>query len=323
MRVARYVLRLARERERDGLDSAACHRTFQALIRALPVAFRGDIPSRRLAELESVLDRFLRDFNKEVTFSDKTLDNSTISGKIKLRNPHTDGKSEGDWVTINGTHVQIGKGGQITKGPANLKGQPIASAGPKRPENEPEILKQFNRYEPGSKTEAEKLAQVNPKGYKNNCQRCVLAYELIERGYDVTAKPYSPKDPLGAIGLRALKLTDPAHLDPDYHFLREESHFENDVNAFFDTWGDGARAIIRVTWHERYGGDALSRMHALIAKRVGGKIVYLDPQTNKVRNINETLKNTSDKFPPWILRVDNKEVSDLITYAVQNREEVV
>lgn len=39
-----------------------------------------------------------------------------------------DADDGGRWVTINGTHVQIGKGGKITKGPAALKGKTQAEA---------------------------------------------------------------------------------------------------------------------------------------------------------------------------------------------------
>lgn len=342
------LMRYARSRANspEETDAEKWRHISHLVIQVLRKVIAGELAPERLAALDKYFERYaLNGHNKACpgqrgnnhdNFGD-SLDIYGKSGSIKLETPRTDskprsaGSGKGGWVTINGTHVQIGKGGEITKGPPNLKGTAVTagvtgtgrgtSSEAKRPENEPEVLRQFNRYEPGSKTEAEKLAQVNPNGYKNNCQRCVLAYEMIERGYDVTAKPYSPRDPLGALGLKALKLTDPSHLDPDHHFLLEKSRFRNEVNALFDLWGDGSRAAIRVTWDEKYGGDTLSRMHVFIAKRVGEKIVYLDPQINKVLNLQETLDKTADDSWGWIQRIDNKEVSKLITYAVENRKE--
>ena len=68
---------------------------------------------------------------KGVEIANHLLDKSSHSGIIKEKNLRTDGKgkdkdsgkSKGKWVTINGTHVQIGEGGEIAKGPANLKGE--------------------------------------------------------------------------------------------------------------------------------------------------------------------------------------------------------
>lgn len=50
----------------------------------------------------------------------------------------------------------------------------------------------------GEPMEPEEAIQANPRydeggGYKNNCQRCVPAYELRRRGYDVEALPNTPK----------------------------------------------------------------------------------------------------------------------------------
>lgn len=35
---------------------------------------------------------------------------------------------EGDWVTINGTHVLIGEGGEVKSGPSNLRGKSLPNA---------------------------------------------------------------------------------------------------------------------------------------------------------------------------------------------------
>ena len=118
----------------------------------------------------------------------------------------------------------------------------------KRPENEQPVLKQFRRYVPGTKTEAEKLAQVNPnydpndRAWSHNCQRCVIAYELIERGYDVTARPYNAKDKFGDVATRAFNVPAPNQplTIPDTHIVASDilslaEDLLNPRNSLFNT----------------------------------------------------------------------------------------
>ena len=50
-----------------------------------------------------------------------------------------------------------------------------------------------------------------------------------------------------------------------------------------------------------------------------GKIVYTDPQTNKIRDIDQTLANcTPKKGEIWLMRVDNRELTALVDDAVED-----
>ena len=191
-----------------------------------------------------------------------------------------------------------------------------------RPENEQDIMKQFNVFDSSSRTGEEKLAQVNPhysenREYRINCQRCVVAQEAIERGYDVTAKPWA-NDRIGSNGLAAWKIDmNNPRSDPELKQVEKKSDFKSDIKKCFKEWGDGSRAIIRVQWTKKAGGNG----HFFTARREGDKIIYTDPQINKVRDIDDTLRRcTTAKNKLWIMRIDNREFSEAIADAIQNRE---
>ena len=101
------------------------------------------------------------------------------------------------------------------------------------------ILKSFKRYDLKSKSEAEKLAQVNAKynidlAYRMNCQRCVAAYELIERGYDVTAKAFNEADSIGSSAFKAWRFdfTNFAN-DKGYVSIADKKEFKEMIELSF------------------------------------------------------------------------------------------
>ena len=197
---------------------------------------------------------------------------------------------------------------------------PVAQV-PVRPANEQEILKQFNRYDPATKTEAQKLAQVNPnfsteeRKWRHNCQRTVVAEELVQRGYNVRAKAYNASDPIKDSGTKCWKFSDLWFKDPEVAFIEKRGNFQKTAQAAFQQWGDGARAIVRIKWSRGSG-------HFINAFYKDGKIVYVDPQDNTICDIDNIMKYcTKKRNAMWILRVDNRELTDLVTYAVENVEE--
>ena len=185
-----------------------------------------------------------------------------------------------------------------------------------RPQNEQDELKQFN-FIGNQKTAAERLAAVNPhynegSEWRNNCQRCVVASELQARGYNVTAKPLA-NDNIGDDVFRIWDFDARNYKnDSGFVFIKERSQFKREVTDAFSMWGDGARAIVCVRWAS--GGG-----HVFNAHVENGCIVYTDAQTNKIRDIDETLKfGTTDLYQYWIMRVDNRKVSSLVSEAVEN-----
>ena len=164
------------------------------------------------------------------------------------------------------------------------------------------------------------LAAVNPryheaKKWRENCQRCVVAEELRNRGYDVTAKPFM-KDGIGMDGFACWDI-DRRNLLKDNGFVLvgRKSEFKQKVKDAFSRWGDGARAIIRVKWLRAHGGNG----HLFSCHCENGKVVYTDPQKGEMRDIDATLAIcTPSPGQMWIMRVDDRRLTGLVKEAVFN-----
>lgn len=193
----------------------------------------------------------------------------------------------GSWSSSSGTYDPTPSGGG---GGGN--GDVEKVIGPRIPATLSEALGQ--KGAPMSAAEASK--GTNPHyntsydAYSSNCQRCVLAYEARRRGYDVTALPTYSGDmlPYGKDYLRGL--SNPKTIDVG----KAKTKIEKQMRSY----GNNSRAIIGVT-KGRNG-------HVFIAENSGGKIYYIDPQTNKRYN-NLSLSNVSRAN---ITRIDNQQFTD-------------
>lgn len=147
------------------------------------------------------------------------------------------------------------------------------------------------------------------KRWTHNCQRCVSAFEARMRGYDVEAMP------------RILNGTDRLpHMDKITGWLsvykdpivthvhkRTGEACKTAIEGKMAEWGDGSRAIVRVTWHGRHSG------HVFIAAQANGKTLLIDPQSG--------LEDCSVYFAPGmtkpskteLVRIDNLDFTDRIT----------
>ena len=186
-----------------------------------------------------------------------------------------------------------------------------------RPKGEQEVLKQFDVYDLNAKTEAEKIAQVNPhfeegEEWNNNCQRCVVADELICRGYDVTAKPYSATDSIKNSGFAAWDFDkDNWFNDKGFSFI-SLSDFKEDVKKSLNKWGDKARAFVRVELEDKGG-------HFITVKQTEKGVYFVDSQINSVVDIDSMLQKCLPlDYKYWIMRTDNRKVTDAVVDAVQN-----
>lgn len=125
------------------------------------------------------------------------------------------------------------------------------------------------------------MKRINPNyttgeyQWTHNCQRCVMAYELRRRGYDVTVKPSKAtnvkenmQDNLiqGGKYLRVFKNPQP---------LRIRGDTVGTIEQCLKSWGAGSRAAIHVTWKKDSG-------HVFVAENVDGKILFIDPQTGEI-----------------------------------------
>lgn len=164
--------------------------------------------------------------------------------------------------------------------------------GPRIPSTLGEAL--GDRGDPMSMAQASK--GTNPhynasySAYSANCQRCVLTYEARRRGYDVTALPTYSGDllPYSRDYMRAL--SNPKTVEVGKSVRR----IEREMKGF----GDGARAIIGV----RRGRNG----HVFIAENVGGKVTYIDPQTNGRYN----RLNLSRVSGASVTRIDDQDFTE-------------
>lgn len=124
----------------------------------------------------------------------------------------------------------------------------------------------------------ETLKTVNPnyskdRSYRVNCQRVVVAAELARRGYRVEAQPKTQNwDYLSGDGWRHYFVGQTSET-----IGRTQVAVERGIESRMSSWGDGARAIIRVRWK----GTKHNSGHVFQIEREKGKTVAYDAQSGK------------------------------------------
>ncbi len=147
--------------------------------------------------------------------------------------------------------------------------------------------------------------------WQYNCQRVVFAYEMQRRGYDVEARPRifdgSDRLPYGdSPGGWKQVMTGMEQINmPSRNTIAK-------MDAQMAQWGDGARAIVRVTWKGSRSG------HVFMAEQVNGVTHYIDPQPGRAININHYM-DQAIKGKTQLLRVDNATPTDLLEKCVKRR----
>lgn len=189
-------------------------------------------------------------------------------------------------------------------------------------EQPPETLREALGTKGAAKTIDNAMKNANPyfsrsfSEYSENCQRCVVAYELRRRGYDVIAQAtyagdkwpqsisvngqnygrwrgafqHAKTDAVGAAG----------------NNTRAETKVLNNIASKMKEYGNGARAIIRIGYRGAHIG------HVFNVENRGGHIYYVDAQTG-TRYINADMKNLMkivDTKSVTVTRTDNLRVSN-------------
>lgn len=154
-----------------------------------------------------------------------------------------------------------------------------------------EVVDAFNRY-------ARALA-----AYSQNCQRCVIAYELRRRGFDVTALP-AIVDSTDDVARNWTKL----FLNLQVDNVPGDAVHETIANleTALALYGEGSRSIIYID-HLAAQNSKEASAHTFIAEVRNGKVLYIDPQSGEV---GYTGWQTS--FRPttmFVARIDNKQVN--------------
>lgn len=130
-------------------------------------------------------------------------------------------------------------------------------------------------------TQAAKMANPNYDkggGYTTNCQRCVVVYELLRRGYRVFACPGPVRGPNGTSKRRGMNGSE-CFKNPVIHgngYNNESALTKKGLYDAINDLPDGARIVI--FWAAR----SLSSGHAIVCEKVGDKPLFLDPQNGHI-----------------------------------------
>ena len=140
--------------------------------------------------------------------------------------------------------------------------------------------------------------------YTNNCQRCSVAYELRQRGYDVEAMP-SYNGGVGA-GAQIKSIFSTAQ-----EFSTDSYGHDATVEMIkqMEEWGSGSRGILAINRADGSG-------HAYNMQNVNGVVSFVDSQCGSVWDISElgydtdggAIENSSSS---WLIRTDNAKVHQI------------
>jgi len=143
--------------------------------------------------------------------------------------------------------------------------------------------------------------------YLENCQRCVVAYEMRRRGLDVVAKPaiLNGKD-------KMITGNGWKYVFYDAEFVKcTKGSGKEEITSMLEKWGDGACAEIIVKWNPVLG-------HAFIGENIKGKVFFIDPQNGDA--------DVSSYFDRAIIgetrvcRIDNLSTTNLVEECCEERK---
>ena len=147
-------------------------------------------------------------------------------------------------------------------------------------------------------TSDENIKMTNPNfhlgaPFQNNCQKCVPAYEMRMRGYNVVARPTFDLATDGFAQNDWDKAFEGAVIKECF-IGNGKSEVVNQMKA----WGDGARGEVYVVWE---AGGA----HVFVAENRNGEIHFSDPQNGEL-DTDYYFNYVKDGLTK-IFRIDNLE----------------
>lgn len=158
-------------------------------------------------------------------------------------------------------------------------------------------------------------AIVNPRfkedwGYQHNCQRCVQAYELARRGYDVeaNARPQRGSNPI-KYGAELFLARDGSGRPARFRYNMTES----EVRAVIAGTPGEARFIVTIRWR---GPKPIG--HGFIAEKTPGGIRFIDPQSGNLDVSGYFAMGEPFRF--GLLRVDDLPLNVNPTTLGKNRK---
>lgn len=168
-----------------------------------------------------------------------------------------------------------------------------------------------------SKSMADATLNSNPhfdktmtyKEFTENCQRCVIAYELRRRGYDVTAQPTYKNDNLPSQAYRDRQGRRWSYWMGAFQGAKPESIAAGGpeaavkaLNAAMKRYGDGSRAVLQLVWRGGMG-------HVVNVEYRNGRVYLNDAQSGGKYSARELFAEvrTADT---QLVRVDNLKISE-------------
>lgn len=149
--------------------------------------------------------------------------------------------------------------------------------------------------------------------FSSNCQRCVFAYEMRRRGYDVEALPTYDGDSMPSGGAWQSAMSGMTKVDVGK--TTEKATIKN-IEKQMSDWGEGSRGIVRVQWA---GGNS---GHVFNVEYNSGKLKVYDVQSNKRKTGTAYLEH----YLPYttlsktqLLRTDNATPTDSMRLMVKHK----
>ena len=168
-------------------------------------------------------------------------------------------------------------------------------------------------------SEADAWFDANPyfsedyQEFSENCQRCVFAYEMRRRGYDVEAQPTYQGDTLPTGGNWESAMSGMTKVPVGKSTERATL---NAIRSQMEKWGEGARGIVRIVWAGGRSG------HVFNVEYSSGKLKVYDVQSNKRKTgeqyIKEALPYTTLKHTT-LYRTDNAQPTDTMKEMVYTK----
>lgn len=177
------------------------------------------------------------------------------------------------------------------------------------------------------KTIGEATREANPyfsenyREFSENCQRCVVAYELLRRGYNVEALPTFRGDTLPRVAYKdARNNTWSGYWKGAFQHAKTEDVSGRSIDAVLQNitnkmhgYGNGSRAVIQIFYTQ--GGG-----HVFNVENQGGRVTFIEAQAGHLKDseIRDVLAATR-LGTVNIVRTDNLRISDRAKNFVHQR----
>lgn len=165
-------------------------------------------------------------------------------------------------------------------------------------------------------SQSAKYGSVEREWYTSNCQRCIIAYEMRRRGYDVEANKYlgDRKDPIyntnrsmtrAFLNYDSFTNTKEYEHKPNGEKYASRAQLIKAMEKDMLNEPEGARFVLSWKWKNcGYG-------HTLNAEKINGKIEIYDAQTDERYTIKDFIQNKEIKATTLeMTRVDNLILSN-------------